>query len=100
MRVLEKRLRRLEKGLLPPAETEASLLYYEAMLTISRNRARRRGEPLPNHVPGLEWTRQMSTLGEIIRASRERWRSRREAEEADMPATHEFIHASGKENDK
>jgi hypothetical protein len=82
MRVLERRLRRLEVGLLPPAETEASRLYYEAALTMSRNRARRLGQPLPDEVPGLEWTRQMSTLGEIIRAGRERMRERHAAEEA------------------
>jgi len=89
MRALDKRLRRLEEQMRPPAETEASRLYYETALAISRNCARMRGEPLLDQVPGLEWTRQMSTLGEIIRASRERWRSRREAEQADMPAAPE-----------
>lgn len=85
MRVLEKRLRRLEVGLLPPAETEASRLYYDTVLAIARNRARMRGDPLPDEVPGLEWTRQMSSLGEIILAARERWRSRNEAELAMSP---------------
>jgi hypothetical protein len=31
----------------------------------------------------------MSTLGEIIRASRERWRSCNEVEQAEMSATHD-----------
>ena len=43
MRVLEKRLRRLEEELLPPAQTEASRLYCDAMLEVARNRARQRG---------------------------------------------------------
>jgi hypothetical protein len=87
MRALVRRLRRIEEALLPPPETEASRLYYETMLAISRNRARMRGEPLPDEVPGLEWTQQMSTLGEIIRASRERWRSRSATEEAGASLT-------------
>lgn len=44
-----------------------------------------RGEPLPDEVPGLEWTRQMSSLGEIILAVRERWRERDQAELAMSP---------------
>lgn len=79
MRVLERRLRRLEVGLLPQGETEASRIYHETVLTISRNRARMRGEPLPVEVLGLEWTRQMSTLTEIIRTGVQR--ERRAAEE-------------------
>ena len=80
MRVLERRL--LEVGLLPPEQTAASRLYYDVVLEIARNRARMRGEPLPDEVPGLEWTHQISTLGEIIRASRERWRSCNDAKQA------------------
>jgi hypothetical protein len=49
------------------------------MLTISRNRARMQGEPLPVEVLGLEWTRQMSTLTEIIGTGVQR--ERRAAEE-------------------
>jgi hypothetical protein len=80
--VLDKRLRRLEGGLLPPGQTEASRLYYETMLEISRNRAFRLGLPMPDSLPGLEWTRQISTLGEIILTERRRMRERRAAEEA------------------
>jgi hypothetical protein len=53
MRVLEMRLRKLEVGLLPhgqAGQTEASLRYYDVVLTIARNRARMRGEPLPDTV--------------------------------------------------
>jgi hypothetical protein len=70
MRALERRLRRLEEGLLPPAETWASRVYYDSVLAIARNRARMQGDPLPDEVPGLEWTRQMSSLAEIVLASR------------------------------
>jgi hypothetical protein len=72
MRVLERRLRRLEVGLLPPAQTESSRLYCEAMLGISRNRAHRLGLPVPD--PGLEWTHHISSLAEIILRSQGRWR--------------------------
>jgi hypothetical protein len=69
-------------GWLPAAETEASRQYYDVVLTVAQNRARMRGEPLPTEVPGLEWTHQIRTIGEIIRAGQERMRARWAAEEA------------------
>ena len=89
MRAAIRRLHRLEDRLLPPAETKASRLYYETMLAVSRNRARRLGQPLPDKVPGLEWTRNISSLAEIIRVSRERCRARqaKEAGRSLTPAT-------------
>jgi hypothetical protein len=82
MRALDRRLRRLEVGLLPAAETEASRQYYDVVLTVAPNRARRLGEPIPDEAAGLEWTRQIRTLGEIIRAGQERMRARWAAQEA------------------
>ena len=83
MRVLERRLRRIQVGLLPPVETETPRRFYEVVLGIRRRRAERLGLPAPDevtYVPEPGW-RGMS-LAEAIRASRERWRLRREAEEA------------------
>ncbi len=40
-------------------------MYYGAVLAIARNRARMRGEPLPDEVTGLGWTHQISSLSEI-----------------------------------
>jgi hypothetical protein len=82
MRALDRRLRKLEVGLLPAAETEASRKYYDVMLEVARNRARMRGEPLPTEVAGLELTHQIRTIGEIIRTEVQRMRARRAAEEA------------------
>jgi len=79
MRGLAQRLRRLEVRCLPPKETEASRQYYTAVLAVARNRARLRGEPLPDEVAGLEWTHQMSDVGEIILAARQRWRTEEES---------------------
>jgi len=74
MRALDKRLRKLEVGLLPPGQTESSRMYCEVMLEVSRNRARRLGLPMPDSVPGLEWTHQINSLAEIILRSQGRWR--------------------------
>ena len=71
MRVLERRLRRLEEGLLPPAETEESRRLHEIVMDIQRRRAARLGLPEPEDDPEPANLRGMS-LGEIIRASRER----------------------------
>ncbi|MGA2137170.1 MAG: hypothetical protein ABSH50_33185 [Bryobacteraceae bacterium] len=76
MRALDRRLRKLEVGLLPAAETDASRQYYDVMLEVARNRARMRGEPLPTEVAGLEWTYQIRTIGEIIRTELQRIVSR------------------------
>ena len=50
MRVLEKRLRRLEEGLLPSAETVESRDLHERVLAILRRRAAL-GRPEPENVP-------------------------------------------------
>ena len=71
MRVLERRLRRLEEGLLPPPETEESRQLHEIVLDIQRRRAARLGLPEPEDDPEPANLRGMS-LAEIILASRER----------------------------
>ena|ERR1700722_1804682 len=81
-----RRLCRLEKALLPPVETEASRRSHEAVLDIRRRRAARLGLPAPEDVPEPMYRHGMSDA-EIIRASRERWRSRCEAEEAGASLT-------------
>jgi hypothetical protein len=70
MRVLEKRLRRLEVGLLPPAETEDSRRLHEIVLDMRRRRAARLGLPeqdvsAPALPPGV-------SLAEVIIAARAR----------------------------
>jgi hypothetical protein len=47
MRVLDKRLRRLEVRLLPPAETDESRRMHEVVMDIRRRRAARLGLPVP-----------------------------------------------------
>ena len=71
MRMLEKRLRRLEEGMLPPAETAASRRLYEMVLHIRRCRTARLGLSVPedHHEPG--WGGM--SLGDIIQAGRQRW---------------------------
>src|ERR1017187_7186284 len=51
MRVLERRLRRFEEGLLPPPETAESRRLHEIVLGIRRARAARLGLPEPEDVP-------------------------------------------------
>jgi hypothetical protein len=51
MRVLERRLRELEVGLLPPAETAESRRLHEIVLGIRRARAARLGLPEPEEIP-------------------------------------------------
>jgi hypothetical protein len=70
MRVLEKRLRRLEVGL-PPVETEGSRRLHEVVLDIRRRRAARLGLPEPEDVPDPEYRPGMS-LADGIRAARQR----------------------------
>ena len=70
MRVLERRLRRLEEGLLPPAETAESRELHEIVLDIRRRRAARLGIPVedlpdPIYRPG-------TSIAEGILASRKR----------------------------
>ena len=71
MRVLERRLRRLELGLLPPVETEESRRLHEIVLDIRRRRAARLGLPEPEDVPEPAFPPGMS-VGEMILASRKR----------------------------
>jgi hypothetical protein len=70
MRVLEKRLRRLEI-LLPQAETGESRQAHELVLDIRRQRAARLGLPEPEDVPAPAFRPGMS-LAEMIIASRVR----------------------------
>ena len=78
MRVLERRLRRLEVGLLPPPETAESRRLHEVVLDIRRRRAARLGLPEPEDVPGPDFPPGLS-LGEIVNYA---WRRHREAESA------------------
>jgi hypothetical protein len=71
MGVLEKRLRRLEIGLLPPPETAESRRVHELVLDILRRRAARLGLPEPQDVPAPVYRPGMS-LAEMIIASRVR----------------------------
>ena len=69
MRVLEKRLRRLEVGLLPPVDTASSRRVHQIALDIRRSRAKRLGLPEPDDVPASACRPGMS-LAEMIVASR------------------------------
>jgi hypothetical protein len=71
MRVLEKRLRRLEVGLLPPAEMAESRRLHEIVLDMRRRRAARLGLPEPLDVPAPAFPPGMS-LAEMIIAARVR----------------------------
>jgi hypothetical protein len=79
MRVLERRLRRLEEGLLPPAETEASRRLHEIVLDIRRRRAERLGLTALEHVPEPIYRRGTS-IGDTIRAGVRHMRERRAVE--------------------
>jgi hypothetical protein len=70
MRVLEKRLRRLEEGLLPPGETAASRRLTEIVLSIRQRRAERLGLPAQEDHREPGWGGM--SLGEVILASRQR----------------------------
>ena len=65
MRVMEKRLRRLEVGLLPPITTADSRRVSEIVLDMRRRRAARLGLPEPEDVPQPAFRPGMS-LGEMI----------------------------------
>jgi hypothetical protein len=66
MRVLERRLRRLEVGLLPPAETAESRRLHEIVLDIRRRRAERLGLPVPEDVPEPIYRPGMSLANGIL----------------------------------
>ena len=71
MRVLERRLRRLEEGLLPPPQTAESRRLHEAVLEIRRRRAADLGLPEPEDVPTPAFRPGLS-LAEMIIAARVR----------------------------
>jgi hypothetical protein len=73
MRVLERRLRRLEEGLLPPPETAESRRVSELVLGIRRARAARLGLPKPEDVPEVDFRPGIS-LADGIREARQRRR--------------------------
>jgi hypothetical protein len=79
MRVLERRLRRLEVGSLPTMETAESRRLHEIVLDIRRRRAARLGLPEPVDVPDPGFRPGMS-IAETILASRQRVRPRQAAE--------------------
>jgi len=72
MRVLEKRLRRLETGLLPPPETAESRRLDEVVMDIRRRRAARLGISEPEDVPALPTRAPGMTLAEMIIGARTR----------------------------
>jgi len=78
MRSLDRRLRRLEVGLLPPPETAESRRIHELVLDIRRRRAARLGLPEPDDVPEPDFPPGLS-LGEMINYAARR---HREAEAA------------------
>ena len=71
MRLLERRLRRLEEGLLPPQETEESRRNHEIVMDIRRARAARLGLPEPKDIPTRVFPPGTS-LAEMIIAARVR----------------------------
>ena len=79
MRALEKRLRKLEEGLLPPAETAESRRVHEIVLDIRRARAARLGVPEPEDDPEPVYRPGMS-IGDKIRTVVQRMRERRAGE--------------------
>ena len=68
MRVIEKRLRRLEAGLLPPPETKHWQGLREIVLANRRRRAARLGLPEPEDVPQPAFRPGMSLAEKIIAA--------------------------------
>jgi hypothetical protein len=71
MRLMEKRLRRLEVGLLAPPQTEESRDLHEIVLDIRRRRVARRGLPVPEDVPAPAF-RPGKSMAEMIIAARVR----------------------------
>ena len=86
MRVLERRLRRLEQGLLALAETAASRRDHEAALEIRRRRAARLGQPVPEDIPKLPYNDEMS-IAERIRAARKQSPLEARSKQAERGAT-------------
>ena len=90
MRALDRRLRRLEVGLLPPPETAESRRLHEVVLDIRRRRAARLGLPEPEDLPDPEFRPGMS-LAEMILASRQRVRERQAAERTGADDDHQKL---------
>ncbi len=65
MRVLERRLRKLEEGLLPSPETAESRRMHEIVMDIRRARAAGLGLPEPEDAPEVDFTPGIS-LAEVI----------------------------------
>jgi hypothetical protein len=65
MKAIDRRLRRLEDGLLPPMETAESRRLHEVVMDIRRRRAARLGLPEPEDVPNPGFRPGMS-LAETI----------------------------------
>ncbi len=84
MKWIDRRLRRLEEGLLPPRETAESRRLHEIVLGIRRRRAARLGLPEPKDVPAAPGIPAWPgiTLAEIIRGGVQRMREARAVEEA------------------
>jgi len=81
MRGLEKRLRKLEEGMLPTPEDAESRRVLDAVLDMERRRAARLGLPPPEDDPEPVYRPGMS-IGDMIRAGVQRMRERWAAEEA------------------
>jgi len=81
MRGLEKRLRKLEEGMLPPAEDAESRRVLDAVLDTERRRAARLGLSPPDDDPEPVYRPGMS-IGDAIRAEVQRLRERWAAEDA------------------
>jgi len=80
MRVLERRLRKLEQGMLPAAENAESRRVLDAVLDMQRRRAASLGLPAPEEDLESVYRPGMS-IGDTIRAHLQRMRERRAAEE-------------------
>jgi hypothetical protein len=80
MRALERRLRKLEEGILPPAENAESRRVLDAVLESQRRRAAILGLPATEDDPEPVYRPGMS-VGDAIRAGVQRLRERWAAEE-------------------
>jgi hypothetical protein len=66
MKSIDRRLRRLEVGLLPPPETDDSRCFHEAVQEILRRRAERLGLSEPENIPARSFRPEMSIAEKII----------------------------------
>jgi hypothetical protein len=86
MRVLEKRLRRLEIGLLPPPETAESRRVHEIVLDIRRTRAARLGLPEPEDLPAVDASGQVVDRFRMTPTGPQRLSLEEEQEEHSRPS--------------